>query len=123
MRDIGKRTAVDECRRMLQRLYQIRLNSIDQKHSHCALRIQVACRNRCAFLIVGDDHTCETFLQVFQTGSKTQCSHNFGSDRNHEVVFTRYTGSFSAQTDDDVTQRAVVHIQNALPDNAAFIDV
>ncbi len=38
MRNIGEWAAVDDGRRMFQRLHQIWFDGIFQKHGHCAMR-------------------------------------------------------------------------------------
>ena len=82
MRDIGKRTAVDNDRRMLQRLHQIRLDRIFQDRRHGALCMQVSGCDRLFLgrlsVCISDDQTGKSLLEIPQVFCQTERSHDFG---------------------------------------------
>ena len=120
--DIGKGAAVDEGRIVFQRLHQIRCQLVFEQHGHCAMRLQVTRAQRLAVTGVTEHDVAETLLQILQRGRQTENCHHFGSDDDVETVFTRVTVSGTAEGDNDVAQRTVVHVHHALPGDAARID-
>ena len=69
---------------------------------------------------------CEDYISAESlvgevTGQAEGC-HDFRCDSDHEVVFPRETADFAAHADDDVAQGPVVHVHDALPDDAAHVD-
>ena len=86
----------------------------------CALRslAKIGFRSR----VYGHHDFSETFFQILQTGSEAEDGHDFGCDGDIETVRTRKTVCRTAETDGDVTQGTVVHVDDAFPDDTTRID-
>src|SRR5690606_34825790 len=61
-------------------------------------------------------------LQVFQRGGQAEDRHHFGGHDDVEAVFTRIAVAGAAQRVHDLAQRTVVHVEHALPGDAADVD-
>ena len=122
MGDIGKGTAVHDRRGALERLHQIGLDGVLEQRGHGAVRLQILGVDRLAGVIVGDKDIAQAALQIVDVGSQAEDRHDLGRDGDDKVILTRYAVDLAAQADDDIAQRAVVHIQTALDENAALVD-
>ena len=122
MRDIGKRAAVDEGRDMLKRLHKVRLQCILHKSRHRAFRMDVARRDRGIVIGIADDDLGEALLHVADRMSQTEDRHDLRCDGDIETAFSRYAIRMTAEADDDVTEHAVIHIHDTVPNDAARID-
>ena len=58
-----------------------------------------------------------------QAVGQAQNSHNLGGNSNIEAILTRHTMSLTAQANHDIAQLAVIHINYALPHDAARVDI
>ena len=121
--DVGERSAVDDRRRVLQRLHEVGLERLDQQRGHRALRLEVAGRDGLAAAAVGDDDSRQTGLEVVDVGSEAEHGHHFRSDGDVEAVLAGHAVRLAAEAADDVAQLAVVHVDAALPGDAARVDV
>ena len=107
---------------MLNRLHQVGRDRVFHKRRHRALRMQVAGRYRLTVIIVGDDNAAEPFFHIFEIMRKTQNRHDFGRDRNIKAVFARHAVHFAAQTDHDMAQCPIIHIDHAFPHDPTRIN-
>ena len=123
MGDIGKRTAMDKRGVVLERLYQVRLDCVFQKCSHCTLSVDIVDRDRLSVEGIGDHHAAQACLQIHQIGGEAECCHHFRGDSDIEAVLTRLAVGGAAQTVDDISELAVVHIDTALPDDPTRVDI
>ncbi len=122
MRDVGERAAVDERGIVLQRLHEIGLERVLQQHRHRAVHLEVRCAHRLLVARVADDDVAEAVLQVLQRSRETENRHHFRSDDDVEAVLARVAVARPAERTDDLAQRAVVHVHDALPRDAAHVD-
>ena len=123
MSDVSERAAMDNSRNIFQRLYQVRLDSVLQESCHSAVCLNLACGNRLAAVVIGNNDFSQTLLEVMQVACQTENCHNLGSNGDVEAILTRYAMSLAAQTDNDVAQLTIIHIDNAFPNNAARVNV
>ena len=122
MRDVGERAAVHECRLVLEGLHQVRRQRVLQQHRHRAVGLQVARGDRLPVAGVADDDVAEALLQVGERGGEAEDRHHLGGHHDVEAVLAREAVGASAEPHDDVAQRAVVHVEHALPLDAAQVD-
>jgi len=122
VRNVGERAAVNQRRRMLQGLYQVRLEGILQQCCHSTVCAQILGINRIAVQIVCHQDLAQAFLQVCQVRCQAQDCHNLGGNGDLESVAPGNTVHLAAQTNDDVPQRTVVHVQHTLEHNPALVD-
>ena len=122
MRDVGERAAMHEGRIVLEGLHQIRLHRLCQQHGHRAVGLDVAAEYRRTVAAVGDNDIAETLLQVLDVVGEAEDCHHLGRDGDVEAGLTREAVGHATKACDDVTKRAVVHINDAAPGDAALVD-
>jgi len=120
--NVRKRTAMDDSRRMFQRLDEVRFDGIFHEHGHGPFTAQLMDIDRIPIKVRANDDTAKTFLQVFNIMGQAKDGHDFGSNSNHEPVFAHKTAGFTAQADNNMTESTVVHIHDAAPGNLTGID-
>ena len=86
----------------------------------CALRSR-ACTG---LLVAGvaDDDVAEALFQILERSGETENRHHLRGDDDVEAVFARIAVGGAAERDDDVAQRPVVHVDDALPLDAPHVD-
>ncbi len=104
-----------DCRRVLQRLHEVRLERVTEQHSHGARAFELGGRYGLTFLGVANDDALETRAQVLERRRERKNRHHFGRRGDVEAGLARDAVVFSTQTNDDVSQRAVVYVENATP--------
>ena len=122
VRDIGERTAMDEGGRAFQRLHQVRRDRVLQQRRHGAVRLEVAGADRLTVARIGDDDVAEPLLEVVEILGETEDRHHFRGDGDVEAGLARIAVGDAAERADDLAQRAVVHVHDAAPDDAARVD-
>ena len=120
--DVGERTAVDQGRCVFDGLDQVRFDGILHEDSHSPFDAELAGRDQIAVQVIGYGDVAHAFLEVHEVAGQAEGCHDFRCDSDHEVVFPRETADFAAHADDDVAQGPVVHVHDALPDDAAHVD-
>ena len=122
VRDIRKGAAMDERRRAFERLHKVGRNCLLEQRGHRAVRLQIACTYRFAIAGIGDDDVAETLFQVIDILRQAENRHDFGGNRDVKPGFARIAIGNAAERADDLTQRAVVHVQHTTPGDAAGVD-
>ena len=122
VRDIGERAAVNEGGVVLEGLHEIRLQRVLQQDRHRTVRLEVARMHGLLVARVADDDLAEPRLEIGERLRKAEDRHDFGGDDDVEAVLPRKAVARAAQRDGDVSQRAVVHVHDALPRNASHVD-
>ena len=122
MRDIGKRTAMDKGRIVLQRLDKVRLHGLCKQHRHCPVRLDVPAVDWLAVAGVGDNDIAQTALQICQIVGKAEDRHDFRGHSNVKPGLPRETVRHTAERGRDLTKRPVVHVHDPAPDHPARID-
>ena len=120
--NIGKGTAVNDCRRTFQRLYQIGTERFFQQHGHRPLSFQIPCLDFPFVISLCNGNISKAFFQILKTGRQTEYRHHFRSHSDTEMVFPDNTVGLSAHTDHHMAQRPIVHIQTALERNGARVN-
>ena len=123
MRDIGERAAMHEGRIVLEGLHEVRLHRLCQQHGHRAVGLDIAAEYRRTVTAVGNNDIAKTLLQIFDVGGEAENCHHLGRDGDVEAGLTREAVGYAAKAGDDVTKRAVIHIDNTAPGDAALVDV
>ena len=113
MGDVGERAAVDEGRSVLERLHEVRLQSILQQGGHGALGVQVTGGDGLLVVSIADDQARQAGLQV----------RDLGGDGDVVAILTRGAVDAAAEAVDDEAELTVVHIHAAAPGDAARVDV
>ena len=122
MRDVGKRTAVHNCRCVFQRLHQVRLDGVFEQQCHCSNAAKIFRKNGTIIISVGNQNIAEALFQVLNILGKAENRHDFARYRNHKGIFARNTVNFSAQPYVDKAQSAVVHVHAAFKKNPPLVD-
>ena len=122
MGDVGEWAAVDEDRIVFQRLHEVGREGILEQHGHGAVAIEVAGEDWLFVARVGDNDVADALLQVFEVGREAEDRHDFGGDGDVEAVFAGEAVGGAAERVDDRAERAVVHVHDAAPGDAAGID-
>ena len=122
MRDVGERPAVDEDGIVLERLHEVRRQRILQQNRHGAVTFQLAGADRLLVSRIGDDDVAEAVLEVLQIFRQAEDGHHFRGDRDVEAVLARKAVRDAAERVHDRAERAIVHVEHALPADAALVD-
>ena len=122
MRDVRERAAVHERGVVLERLDEVGLDGVLQERRHGALRVDVVDRDRLAVVRVRDDHAAEARLEVHEVRREAEHGHDLGRDGDVEAVLARHAVRDAAEAVHDVSKLAVVHVDAALPHDAARVD-
>ena len=122
VRDVGERPAVDEDGVVLQRLHQVRHQRVLEQHGHGAVGLEVGGLHRLAVARVADHDAAEPALEVLEVHGQAQDRHHLGGDRDVEAVLAREAVGGAAERVDDRAQRAVVHVHDAAPGDAARVE-
>ena len=121
--DVREWTAVYECWVILERLHYIWLHCVFQQNSHRTISLDVTRKYWCAVTAICHDHVTQAFLQILQVFGQAKNGHNLRGNRDIEPSFTWETVGHATQRSRDLTQRTIVHVNNAAPYNAARIDL
>ena len=94
--NVRKWTAMDDSRRMFQRLDEVRFDGVLHEHGHSPFAAQLMNVDRVPIKVRANDNTAKAFLQVFNIIGQAKDSHDFGSNSDHEPVFAHKTAGFAA---------------------------
>ena len=61
-------------------------------------------------------------FKILEVAREAEDRHDFGGDDDVESVLAREAVGGAAEPDDDVAQRAIVHVHDALPGDAAHVE-
>ena len=101
---------------------RFRVDRILEERGHRAVGLDVLRVDRLAVIRVGDEDAPEARLEVGEILRKAEDRHDLARDRDDEAVLARDAVDLAAEADDDVAQRAVVHVDAALHKDAALVD-
>ena len=118
MGDVRERPAVNERGIVLQRLHEIRCESVSQQGRHRALRAEFPGGDGLAVTAVAGHDPAEPVLEFAQILRQAEDRHDFRSAGDIEAGLPGHAVGGSAQTDRDVAQRAVVHVDHPAPGDA-----
>jgi hypothetical protein len=115
MCNVGKRTAMDECGRVLDGLNHIGMDGIVQDGDDSSTNAKILNRERLALKRYAQQHVINASAQVFLACCQAEDGHYLRGGRDIEAPFGNDAVGFTAQPSNDGTQIAVVHIKNAAP--------
>ena len=106
-----------------KRLHEIGRDRVLEQRGHGARRLHF--RGAHALFVAGlaDDDVAEPPLQIGEVRSEAEDRHHFRSDGDVESVLAGEAVRDAAERRDDRAQRAVVHVDDAPPCNAARVDL
>jgi hypothetical protein len=119
VRDVGERTAVDERGHALRRLRQVRLDRIAQERRHRTDRLEIRRVDGRAVRAVADDDAAEPLLEIRDAVREAEDRHHLARGGDVEAGLARHALGAAPEPDDDVAQRAIVHVHHAPPQHAA----
>ena len=121
--DVGKGAAVDKSGRVFNGLNQVGPDRVLEQSRHGTVDIEVADIDGFFVEGIGAQDVSQPPLEIRQVGRQTEDRHDLRGHGDLETALPRDAVNRAAQTDDDVAQGAIVHIQDTLPDNAPRIDI
>ena len=122
MRDVRERAAVDERRLALERLDEVRLDRLLEQDGHRAGGAQLLGRDRLALVRVADGDRAEPRAEVEEVAGDGGDRHHLGGGGDVEAGLADVAVRSPAEADDDVAQRAVVHVHAAAPADRQRVD-
>ena len=122
MGDVGERAAVDEGRRVLERLHEVGRDGVLEQGRHGTLGMQVVRRDGRAVIGIAHNDAAQALLEVCDRGGEAEACHDLGGHGDVEAVLARHAVGDAAQAADNAAQLAVVHVDDALPGDAARVD-
>ena len=114
MGNVCEGTSVHNGRSTFDGLHQIGIYRIPQQSRHSTLCFDIPGVNRLAGIIVGNQDITQTLFQVIHVLGKTENCHNLGSHGDNKAVFPRHAVDLATQTNDNIPQSPVIHIQATL---------
>ena len=123
MGDVRERASVDEGRRALERLHEVRLDGILEEQRQSTRDIEFFRADGAALTAVADDDLTEALLHVLEVLREAEDGHHLRGHRDVEARLTRRAMCLAAEADNDVTQGAIIEVEHALPRDAAHVDV
>ena len=121
--DVRERPAMDERRRMLDRLHEIRSQCIAQQRSHRPGRAEVVDGHSLLRTGARDDDPAQALLEVLERGRQAEDRHDLARDDDVEGVLARDPTVVAAEPDRDLPQGTVVEIDDAPDRDAPRVDV
>ena len=122
VRDVAERADVHEARLPLQRLDQVRLERLLEKHRHCPGAAHLLGRHRRAVDVVADGDRPDPPPQVLERGRHAHDRHDLRRGDDVEPGLARDAVRRPAESGDDVSQVAVVHVDRAPPRDPVRVD-
>jgi hypothetical protein len=122
VRDVREGAAVDERRIVLERLHEVRFQGVLQQHRHRAVGLEVAGAHGRLVTGVAHHDVAETLAEILQRRGEAEDRHHLGRHDDVEAVLARESVRRAAQGHDGVAQCPVVHVEHALPRDAADVD-
>ena len=122
MRDVGERAAMHERGRAFERLHEIGLDGVLEQRRHRPFGLEFGRRHEPLVQGAGDRHASEPRFEVVDVVGETEDRHHLGGDGDVEAVFARKAVRRAAEPDDDLSQRPVVHVEDAPPGDPAGVE-
>ena len=122
VRDVGKRPAVHERRRALERLHEVGLERVAQQRRHRAHGLEIARCDGAAVIRVAHEDAAQPRLQIGHGLGQAEHRHDLAGDRDVESVLARHAVGPAAEPVDDAAQLPVVHVHAAPPRDAPRVD-
>ncbi len=122
MGDVAERARVNERGRAAQRLHQVRQNGILEQQCHGALRAQLQRTHRLEAAIVTHNDAAQAVFEIRTVTGQREDGHDLGCGGDEVAILAWYAIGRAAQSYHDVTKRAIVHVDGALPGDAARVD-
>ena len=120
--DVGEGAAVDQRRVVLQRLHQVGGERVLEQRGHGAVGVDGAGAHRRALPRLADHDIGEPRPQVVEIAREAEDRHHLRRHRDVEAVLARKAVGDAAERGDHGAERAVVHVHDAAPADAARVD-
>ncbi len=115
MRDIGKRTAMNEGRRTLSGLHEVGLEGIHEQYGDGAFHAHVAYVEGLVVVVETEENIADAPFQVVDGCGEAHDGHNLGGRRDVETRLSQHAVGGGADAGDDGAQVTVVDIHHAAP--------
>ena len=113
---------MDEGRIIFERLHEIGRDRVLEQRGHGAGGLELGGADALLLARLADDDVAETTLQIGEIAGEAEDRHHFGGDGDVEAVLARIAIGDAAERRDDRAQRAVVHVDDAPPGDAAPVE-
>ena len=125
MRDVAERSGVNERRPALERLHEVWPDRVGEQQRHGALRLELAGQHRPSHRTGRrpDDDARQPVLEILVARGQRDDRHDLAGRNDDELLLARDAILRAAQTHDHLAERAVVHVDRAVPGDAPRLDV
>ena len=113
--DVRERPTVDERRHAFECLHQVRVHRVAQQSEHGAGDVELVGGDWLFVAGKAHERPVESLSQIILGLGETEDRHDFGRGGDVESGFARNTLEGPAEADDDVSQRAIVHVDDPSP--------
>ena len=122
VRDVRKRPAVDKGGLALEGLDEVRLERVLEQDGHRTRSPQLVGGDRLAGERLADGDCAQAATQVGEVAGDGHDRHHLGGRRDVEARLARIAVRAAAEADDDVAERAVVHVEASPPGDRERVD-
>ncbi len=124
VRDIGKRTSMDQRRCIFQCLQQVRPQRIFHQDSHRPGCTNLLGSDRFFVIRIANNCSTKSFTHILQRGRERQNCHDFAGNGDVKARLA-YDSAFelAAQANDNTAQRPILDIQHAFPGNLVEVNI
>ena len=119
--DVGERAAVDDGRRVLERLHQVGHESVLEKDGHRPRDLDVLSGDLAAPQGRADDDAVEPGFEVLDIGGQAEDGHDLGGHGDVEAGLA--LDALAALPDGDLPQGPVVQVDHPRPGDVVGVDV
>ena len=123
VRNVGERAGMDQRRRVLQRLENIRLDCLLHQYRHRSRCPQLLGSNRLALPISADRHSTEARTHIGQARRQCQNRHHFRRRSNVEACLSLRPVGLWAKAADDIAQTPVVYVHYPPPHDTVGVNL
>jgi hypothetical protein len=114
---------MNERRRALDRLDDVRFEGVFEEDRYRAGRADVLGGDRFAVVVVRDDDPGDALLEVDEAISETEHGHHLRGSRKDEAVLAGYARDLAPEPDCRLPEHAIVHVDRAGPPDPVDRDV
>ncbi len=122
--DVAEGSGMHERGSALERLHEVGTDGVLEQERHGARCLELARAHRMTRRPRGaaDNDVAAAALEIGRAGGERKDGHDFAGRHDDEPLLTRDAVHRAAESDDDLAQGAVVHVDGARPRDAARVD-
>ena len=84
--------------------------------------MEILCSHRLSCKIICHNDPSQTFLQIVHICGQAEDGHDLRGNGDHEMILPDNAVGLGSQSDHDISQSAVVHVQAPLPEDLPGVD-